>query len=139
MAEPFAEELPVDVKIWVLAATEVRLTFPEADDELETVTLPTEYIAVGLSIGVEETSLATPIVVSDEDMLVPAAWASEAPAVELPETVEEEFWGEPMLELTVVGVAEYPEGLAVVLASVADSGEMPALLTVALGDETLFE
>jgi hypothetical protein len=73
MAEPFAEELPVDVKIWVLAATEVRLTFPEADDELETVTLPTEYIAVGLSIGVEETSLATPMVVSDEDMLVPAA------------------------------------------------------------------
>jgi len=73
MAEPFAEELPVDVKIWVLAATEVRLAFLEADDELETVTLPTEDIAVGLSIGVEETSLATPTVVSDEDMLVPAA------------------------------------------------------------------
>jgi len=44
-----------------------------------------------------------------------------------------------MIELTVVGVAEYPEGPAVVLASVADSGEMPTLLAVALGAETLFE
>jgi hypothetical protein len=144
MTEPFAEELPVDVKIWVLAATEIRLAFAEADDELETVMLPTEDIAVGLSIGVEETSLATPMVVLYpgsvvEEMLVPAASAWEAPAGELPETVEEEFWEEPMLELTVDGVAEDPEGPAVVLASVADSGEMPASLAVALGAELLLE
>jgi hypothetical protein len=144
MTEPFAEELPVDVKIWVLAETEIRLAFAEADDELETVMLPTEDIAVGLSIGVEETSLATPMVVLYpgsvvEEMLVPAASAWEAPAGELSETVEEEFWEEPMLELTVDGVAEDPEGPAVVLASVADSGEMPASLAVALGAELLLE
>jgi hypothetical protein len=44
-----------------------------------------------------------------------------------------------MPELTVDGVAEDPEVPAVVLASVADSGEMPASLAVALGAELLLE
>jgi hypothetical protein len=74
-----------------------------------------------------------------EEMLVPAASTSEAPAVELPEMVEEAFWEEPMLELTVDAVAEDSEGPVLVLASVADSGEMPALLAVALRADVLLE
>jgi hypothetical protein len=44
-----------------------------------------------------------------------------------------------MLELTVDAVAEDSEGPVLVLASVADSGEMPALLAVALRADVLLE
>jgi hypothetical protein len=143
-AGPFAKELPIDVKAWVLGMTEVRVEFAKAVEELETVMLSIEGIAVRLSVGLEETSLALGF------MLVPAAPASEAPvpegsvvpastlevnAVELAETVDVAFWEEPGLELTADGVAEDLEGPASVLASVADSGEMPTLLAVVLGAE----
>jgi hypothetical protein len=96
VAGPFAKELPIDVKAWVLGTTEVRLEFARAAEELGAVMLPTEDIVAGLSVGSEETSLATPVVVlypgiAVEEMLVPAASTSEAPAVELPEMVEEAF------------------------------------------------
>lgn len=75
-AGPFAKELPIDVKAWVLGTTEVRLAFADAVEELKAVMLPIEEIAVGLSVGFEETSLALGF------MLVPAAPASEAPGPE---------------------------------------------------------
>jgi hypothetical protein len=93
VAGPFAKELPIDVKAWVLGTTEVRLEFARAVEELRAVMLPTTDIVAGL---IEETSLATPVVVlypgiAVEEMLVPAASTSEAPTVELPEMVEEAF------------------------------------------------
>lgn len=84
----------------MLGTTEVRLVLAKAVEELEEVMLPTEELAVGLSVGVEGTSLALWLI------LVPAAPASEAPVpegfvvpastlevdgVELPETVDEAF------------------------------------------------
>jgi hypothetical protein len=131
-AGPFARKLPIEVKAWVLGTTEVRLAIAKAVGELEAVMLPTEDIG--------ETLLAVLVLVLEEGILVPAAPASEDPvpegtvvpasrlgvnAVEMVDTIDEAFEEEPALELRADGVA--------------DSGEMPALLAVALGVETLLE
>jgi hypothetical protein len=144
-AGPFAKELPMDVKAWVLGTTEVRLEFAKAVEELEAVMLPIEDIAVGLSVGFEESLLVLGF------MLVSAAPTSEAPvpegsvvptprlevgASELAKAVDEAFWGAPALELTADGVTE---GSVSVMAAVADSGDMPTLLAVAFGAETMLE
>lgn len=60
MAGPFARELPIEVKAWMLGMTEVRLAL-EAAEEVEAVTLPVEDTAAGLSVEDEETSLVTPV------------------------------------------------------------------------------
>lgn len=107
VAGPFARELPMEVKAWVLGMTEVRLAL-KAIEELEAVMLPVVDTATGLSVEFEEASVVTPVLVLDSrlDVLVAAASASEAPvlegtvvlasrldvdAVKVAETIEEAF------------------------------------------------
>jgi len=107
VAGPFAKELPMEVKAWVLGMTEVRLAL-KAIEELEAVMLPVVDTATGLSVEFEEASVVTPVLVLDSrlDVLVAAASASEAPvlegtvvlasrldvdAVKVAETIEEAF------------------------------------------------
>ena len=49
---PFAKEIPIDVKAWVLGTIEVRLEFARTVEELGAVMLPAEDIVAGL---IEET------------------------------------------------------------------------------------
>ena len=152
----------MDVKAWVLGTTEVRPAFAKAVEELDAVMLPNDDFAVTLSVESERPSLVTPALAVDSevdikdglDVLALAAPASETPlpegsvvaalrleveAVESTETIDDAFRDAPPLELAADEVVKDSERPALVLASVADSGEIPTFPAVELGGDMMLE